>query len=322
MTHHCSYCDKPFAALRKDKQYCSHTCKQMAFFKRQDGTMGFTLPKRQVNETSNGQNVKQSSSPLPIDIEKLREELYAFAEASIENKLKELIQVQNVKEANLQNVKPNSVITELQTVNKESETPIEQTVKASSILLDRSDKKETQISKATSPTLTILTEEAVYVPIRCKWIDSLHEQINERGVDYWLHNNARKGGKSKWVSVHYLCLLECILTISDMKAVEWNNLAELCNAFIFLSNTSYYKELPNDYPYLKDIISLRDKLKSFCLETQDEEWVQFRLKFDDKIDLMLQRYELADSFSKISFNQLQLDFKNENDTQLYNTNPK
>jgi len=322
MTHHCSYCDKPFTALRKDKQYCSHTCKQMAFFKRQDGTMGFTLPKRQVNETSNGQNVKQASSTLPIDIEKLREELYAFAEAAIEKKLKKLIQAQNVKEVNPQNVKPDLILTEPQTVNKESETSIEQTVKVSSNLsskiLDVSDKKETSKGKTANHPPTILTDEAeaLYVPIRCKWIDNLHEQINERGVDYWLHENAREEGKSEWVSVHYLCLLECVLTISDMKAVEWNELAGLCNAFIFLSNTSYYKELPHDYPYTNDIISLRDKLKAFCLETQDEDWVQFRLKFDDKIDLMLQRYELAESFIKISFNQLQANFKMEDDKQI------
>ncbi|MHB8260351.1 MAG: hypothetical protein ACYDCN_05725 [Bacteroidia bacterium] len=311
MTHHCYYCDRPFTALRKDKQYCSHTCKQMAFFKRQDGTMGFALSKRQVNETSNGQNVKQSSTTLPIDIEKLREDLYVFAEAAIENKLKQLIQAQNVKEVNLQNVKPALILTEPQTVNKESETSIEQTVKASSVLIDGSDKKEASKSKTVNQSPTILKEEAVYVDIRCKWIDDLHERINERGVDYWLHENARKGGKSEWVSVHYLCLLECVLTISDMKAVEWYNLAELGNAFIFLCNTSHYKGLPDDYPYRKDIISLKDKLKSFCLETQDEDWVQFRLKFDDKIDLMLQRYELADSFSKISFNQLQANFNKE-----------
>ena len=136
----------------------------------------------------------------------------------------------------------------------------------------------------------------------------MYERINERGLDSWFYKNAREGGKSEWVSVHYLCLLGCILTIADMKAARWNDVAELYNAFLFLSSTEYYKELPNDYPFTKDIISLRDKLKSFCLETQQQEWVPFRLKFDDKIDLMLQRYELSDSFAKISFNQLQADF--------------
>ena len=319
MTHHCFYCHKPFKALRKDKQYCSPTCKQMAFFKRQEGTMGFILPKRQVPERSNGQNVKLSNSilpttnTLPIDIEKLREELYAFAETAIENKLKEL--VQNVKEVTHQNVKPDVILTENQTANKESETSIEQMVKPPSKILDGSNKKEISKSKTVSPILTILTKEAVYVPVRCKWIDSLYDQINERGLDSWFYKNACEGGKSEWVSVHYLCLLGCILTIADMKAAQWNDVAELYNAFRFLSSTAYYKELPNDYPYTTDIFSLRDKLKSFCLETQQQEWVQLRLKFDDKIDLMLQRYELADSFAKISFNQLQADFTIEHEKQ-------
>ncbi len=325
MIQHCSYCDKPFTALRKDKQYCSHSCKQMAFFKRQDSSMGFTLAKRQIPKTSNGQNVKPSSNTLPIDIEKLREELYAFAETAIENKLKELIQIQNVNrtnQANQQNVKSDSIATETKTVNKEHETSIEKTVKPSSNpsskILDGSDRKETSISKTISPTILLdEKEEVVYVPIRCKWIDRFYEQIEERGNDTWLKLlPPDKEKKIEWISIHYRCLLECILTISDIKAVEWNDLAEVCNAFIFLTEISYFKELPNDYPYISEIAILRDKLKHFCLETQEQEWVQFRLKFDTKIDLMLQRYELAASFSKISFNQSQLDFKEEHDKQI------
>jgi hypothetical protein len=44
--------------------------------------------------------------------------------------------------------------------------------------------------------------------------------------------------------------------------------------------------------------------------------VQFRLKFDTKKEWLLQRFELSLVFPKISFIQLQSDFKKENDNQI------
>ena len=35
----CQYCKEPFIAQRKDKIYCTHSCKQMAFMKRQPPTL-------------------------------------------------------------------------------------------------------------------------------------------------------------------------------------------------------------------------------------------------------------------------------------------
>lgn len=52
------------------------------------------------------------------------------------------------------------------------------------------------------------------------------------------------------------------------------------------------------------------------METREEEYLQVPLKFDTKIELLLQHFELAYVSSKISFNQLQLDFKHENDKQI------
>ena len=98
-----------------------------------------------------------------------------------------------------------------------------------------------------------------------------------------------------------------------MKIIEWADLAEITNAFTFLIIITYFKELPADYPFTKEIISLREKLNNFCLESQEDEYVQFRLKFDTKKKLLLQRFELASVFTKINYNQLQLNFKTEND---------
>jgi len=215
MTHHCAYCNKPFAVFRKDKRYCSNSCKQMAFLKRQ--------------------NVKPSIDVLGMDIIKKES-----------NKYKPLIYED---------------------------------------------------------------DERGYISVKCKWVNDLYNQFDNRGHDEWLRRHITS--QVEWISIHYRCLLDSVLTMSNMKAIEWVDLAELTNAFTFLITSDYFKTLPEDYPFTKAIVVLRDKLKLFCLETQDDEWVQFRLKFSTKKDLLLQRYELACVFSKISFNQLQLDFKSE-----------
>ena len=224
MTHDCGYCNKPFTVFRKDKRYCSNSCKQMAFLKRQ--------------------NVKPSIDVLGMDI-----------------------------------------------IKKES------------------NKYE---------PLIYGDDERGYIPVKCKWVNDLFNQFDNRGHDEWLRRHITS--QVEWISIHYQCLLDCVLTISSMKVIEWVDLAELTNAFTFLITSHHFKTLPEDYPFIKSIVVLRDKLKMFCLETQNEEWVQLRLKFSTKKDLLLQRFELACVFSKISFNQLQLDFNNESDKQINKSN--
>jgi len=157
-------------------------------------------------------------------------------------------------------------------------------------------------------------DEKIYIPIYCKWINELNERFDERGNDEWFRRHITS--QIKWVSLHYRCLLDTVLTVSNIKLIEWADLAEITNAFTFLITTTYFKELLADYPFTKEIVSLREKLNSFCLDTQEDEHVQFRLKFDTKKELLLQRYELASVFSKICFNQLQLNFKNEYAKQI------
>ncbi|HEX7413663.1 MAG TPA: hypothetical protein VF411_06410 [Bacteroidia bacterium] len=258
MIQYCSYCNEPFTLLRKDKRYCSRSCKQMASAKRRKEPLDLVLPYHQKGNTPKGQVHDERVTPR---------------KGNMETERVNTIDVSDIKTGKEERVKP------------------------------------------------ILAEQAVYIPIKSKWINKFYEQLEQRRNETWFNYlPPDKVRKVEWISVHYRCLLECILTISNLQAVEWDDLAELGNALIFLSNTSYYKELPNDYPFTKGIISLRDKLKAFCLETQAEKWIQFRLTPNVKIDLMLQRYELANSFSKISFHQLQVDFKQEHESQTTKRN--
>lgn len=193
----------------------------------------------------------------------------------------------------------------------------EQTLKPSTPPVDGIDR---MVLKTETIKPTILIEKGVYTPVKCKWINILYERFNERGNDEKLNLPTtvfkEKMNQVKWISIYYRCLLECVITISEIKVVEWSDLAELTNALTFLITSTYFNELPDNYPFTKDIISLRDKLKYFCLETKDEEYVEFRLKFDTKKELLLQRFELSLVFPKNSFIQLQSDFKKVNNKQI------
>lgn len=261
MIHYCAYCNKEFTVFRKDKKYCSHSCKQMAFKKRQESSTDFLHSKiqnvnnlkRQVDETSTTQTVNS-----------------------------DLILFVNAQE------------TEVETSIKE------ETTKTS--------------TNSNQPILFERLNEQIYSPIYCKWINELNERFDERGNDEWLRRHITS--QIQWVSLHYRCLLDTVITVSDIKIIEWGDLAEITNAFTFLITTNYFKELPSDYPFTKEVVSLREKLNNFCLAAQEEEYVQFRLKFDTKKELLLQRFELGSVFSKINYNQLQLDFKSENDKRI------
>jgi len=204
------------------------------------------------------------------------------------------------------------------------ETSTTQTVNSDLILFVNAQETEveTSIKEETTKTSTnsnqpILFErlnEQIYSPIYCKWINELNERFDERGNDEWLRRHITS--QIQWVSLHYRCLLDTVITVSDIKIIEWGDLAEITNAFTFLITTNYFKELPSDYPFTKEVVSLREKLNNFCLAAQEEEYVQFRLKFDTKKELLLQRFELGSVFSKINYNQLQLDFKSENDKRI------
>lgn len=148
--------------------------------------------------------------------------------------------------------------------------------------------------------------ESEYVPIRCKWINELYERFK---LERSFFNN--KEYQVEWINIRFRSLLECVLSLSRINIIEWKDLAELTNAFTFLILSEQFKDLPINYRYKKEIVLLRDKLKAYCIETQGEYFIKFRLKLDTKKELFFQRYELAQNFPKLTFNQIQQDFKNE-----------
>jgi len=61
MQQHCDYCEKEFSAERKDKRYCSPSCKQMAYINRQRNNNDVIVKTRPDTIVSNSGLFKTSS---------------------------------------------------------------------------------------------------------------------------------------------------------------------------------------------------------------------------------------------------------------------
>jgi hypothetical protein len=107
-----------------------------------------------------------------------------------------------------------------------------------------------------------------------------------------------------WISVHYKCLVECLLTFSEMKSIELDDLKEVCNAFTFIIHSKYFQYLPNQYPYIQEIIDIHKTLKKLCLNEEENEFLKFILGYERKKILIITRWELSHYVPKKTFNQL------------------
>jgi hypothetical protein len=285
------------------------------------------------SESATGQVVNLSTIQLDdLQMKLLKAELAAIAELAVRDKLNTFIQ--NVNTDTMQYVNgTNSIKDDKQKVNigsasidglKSENKPlgVEKTIdkpikknettalKNSQLQTQKLEPSISQHNHISNAEIDGSQKERIYAPITCKCIDKIHKEYETRQRYYIFEdppiNFAMKMPEVEWVSTHYLCLLDSILTLSNIKTVAWDDMAELSNAFAFLTNCQHFKVLPHNYPFRKDIIALREKIKNFCLQSQNEEFVEFKLRSDTKKDILLQRLELP--FEKMTFNELQRSF--------------
>ena len=285
------------------------------------------------SESSTGQAVNLSTLQIDdLQMKLLKAELAAIAELAVRDKLNTFIQNVNTNTKRYVNGNDN-IKDDKQKVNIGSasidllksenrplgiEKPIDKLFKKNETTTLKNSQSQTQklepsISQhnhLSNVEIDASQKERIYTPITCKWIDKIYKEYEARQRYYIFEdppiNFAMKMPEVEWVSTHYLCLLDSVLTLSNVKTVAWDDMAELSNAFVFLTNCQHFKVLPHNYPFTRDIIALREKIKNFCLESQDEEFVEFKLRSDTKKDILLQRLELP--FEKMTFNELQRSF--------------
>ncbi|MBA3683386.1 MAG: hypothetical protein H0W73_19805 [Bacteroidetes bacterium] len=110
-------------------------------------------------------------------------------------------------------------------------------------------------------------------------------------------------GTYLWISTRFKCLVECLLTFSETKTIELDELKEICNAFTLLIRSIYFTSLPQTYPYTNEILNLKESLKKICLSSNEEK-IKFSLLPQTKKVLIATRWELHYYVPKINFRGL------------------
>jgi hypothetical protein len=283
MQSHCFHCQSSFITKRKDKHFCSPSCKQMAFVKRKGlGDISVSPP---------------YSENIPSEIK-----TDSRAMEALTNKMLTL-DIDAIVEAD----------TKLGLVADET-SDITAAAQPNTLINTKAhDSVSTQSLKTLVVKSNVLEDTIIYTYITCNWLTEVANRFEQREYYNFFDSPQKyfygKQKEFKWVSIHYRCLIHTLLKLSNIRTLARNDVLELTNAFTFLSNSEMYKALPANYPFKNYIIIMRDKLQAFCDKFQDKEYVAFHLKLETKQELFLQRNELR--FLRISFNELQQNFNTE-----------
>lgn len=282
MEYLCSYCNKPFLPKRTDSLYCSHSCRQFAYVLRKS-------TKESVNDFSLGKVILSKEKTSETTGESEKNNLSEIQHPSKPEELKEIINGTNIETANL-SVK---TVKEL-AVNTETELSV------------KTDKQRID-PPITTPIVTENKTEAIksdYDDHASRYVMQLDRLHAERDVWYSLSKFFDEADESgMWVSERYRCLIDVLLTFSEMKRIELDDLKEVCNAFTDVIKSDYYQCLHHCYPYTQEIKKLRDQIKATCITTSREQF-KYRISREHKQNLIVSRFELSQFVGKSKFSEL------------------
>ncbi|MBA3705502.1 MAG: hypothetical protein H0W84_06255 [Bacteroidetes bacterium] len=174
-------------------------------------------------------------------------------------------------------------------------------------------KTETELSvrtdtqKTTHPIVTEIksvASENDYTDHPSKYLMQLDRLHAERDVWHSLSKFFDSNDEAGlWVSERYRCLIDVLLTFTEMKRIELDDLKEVCNAFTDVVNSDYYRCLHPSYPYIDEIKKLREQIKNTCIKTMGEHF-KYRISKEKKQNLIVTRFELSQFVVKSKFSEL------------------
>ncbi len=289
----CEYCKEVFIPKRTDARYCSHSCRQLAYVLRKaqiDSGIGETVTQIYNSETSIVSENKQEAS--------INNELINHYPSIEEDKTEE-VSITLTDKTEESSIKAHEIIPypskeNYTSVNTDSELSVNKNKHGGFI-----------DTKPIISTVKHTQEEEKYQYYSSPYLDEIVELTQERdntGILFsFLHS--KTGGPAYWISLRYRCLLECLLSFSEMQSIELDDLKEVCNAFTGILESRSFKVMIPEYPYMNEIPRLRDLIKNLCLNAE-EETLTFRLKKETKLQLIASRWELANYLPKVSFSKL------------------
>lgn len=274
----CPFCQNSFIPKRIDTIYCCLSHKQMAYKERK---MSLSVNFKSVDRLQLSENKKEPSTKYLNEIEKpSTKSIYASTRELTQNQKPAINLVETTDYPSTKMIYPST---------EESQENQKPSINNLNVNNDRKNEPETDYKHHKSTfvdALVALTDE--------------RDNISKLAPLFW--NDPT--GTYLWVSTRFKCLVECLLTFSEVKTIELDDLKEICNAFTLLIRSNYFKSLPNKYPYTNEILELRESLKKTCQSAEENEPLKFRLLPQTKKVLIANRWELHYYVPKINFDKL------------------
>lgn len=136
------------------------------------------------------------------------------------------------------------------------------------------------------------------------FLEYINERMTFRNRDSFLSAfQIRYPSLSHWINTRYLCLVESLLAVSEMRAVDLDDLKDICNAFHLLLNSETFKNMPVNYPYKNEMCKYYETIRQFCISSK-EEITMIRFTRTTKAELLATRFELVQFVSWVRFDQV------------------
>lgn len=136
------------------------------------------------------------------------------------------------------------------------------------------------------------------------FLDFIDRRITYRNRDFFLSAfEIRYPALSNWLNTRCLCLIESLLSVSEMRSVDLDDLKDISNAFHLLLNSETFKNMPVNYPYTIEMNKYYETIRQFCISSK-EETVLVRFTRTTKAELIAARFELVQFVSWVRFYQL------------------
>jgi hypothetical protein len=267
MTKNCLYCGNPIVSKRSTKKYCSENCKQLAFYKR-------TLLQLSPPSTPDYPLPDESGQSDDADDFPLKEKAL-----NVKQTLNGNISFGQLDEVNENEQIDTTVLPKNQPVNAKSFT--------------------------VNPHMT-------YQPLESSFIAKIVE-YTDNSSDMLMFQNPRKYWGLydltivKWVSLRLRCLLESLLKLSNLPAIDYATLITIKDAFTDLVASGNFKRLPSNYPHIEFIKELEQSLAFIVKQYKRCDDIRFRLTVKRKIEIIAKRFMMADFVPAAKF--YDLDFK-------------
>lgn len=267
MTKNCLYCGNPIVSKRSTKKYCSENCKQLAFYRRTQLQLSPPPTPDYPLLDESGQSDDADDFPLKEKALNLKKTLNG------NNSFGQLEESNENEQVNT------TVLSNKQPVNVKSFT--------------------------INPRMTYQPVESSFIAKIVEYTDNSSDMLMfQNPQKYWgLYDLSI----AKWVSLRLRCLLENLLKLSNLPAIDYATLTSIKDAFTDLINSSNFKRLPSNYPNTGFIKELEQSLAFIVKQYKRCNDIRFRLTVKRKIEIIAKRFMMADFVPAAKF--YDLDFK-------------